>query len=91
MHQAFTSVEKQLSTTSVSLQLQPNPVRKNEAFRLAGREGSILLTDVQGREVLRKEMALDEAISTADLQPGLYQVILNDNHGKISRGRLVVE
>jgi hypothetical protein len=91
MHQAFTSVEKQLSTTSVSLQLQPNPVRKNEAFRLAGREGSILLTDVQGREVLRKEMALDEAISTADLRPGLFQIILNDKQGKISRGRLVVE
>lgn len=90
-HQAFTSVQEDVITNFANLLLQPNPAGKNAFFHLGDGEGKLLLTDMQGREILKKEISANEGISTAGMKAGLYLVLLQSRNGKTSRGRLVVE
>lgn len=90
-HQVFTFVQQKEISNSGNLLLQPNPAGKNAFFHLGDGEGILLLTDMQGREILKKEISANEGISTTGMKAGLYQVMLQSRNGKISRGRLVVE
>ena len=87
-HQVFTSY---LTEMENSFFLSPNPVAAGSSFRMAAGSGLLKLLDMQGRLVFSKTIAENETVSAAGIKPGLYQILFQDNLGKASRSRLIVE
>ena len=87
-HQVFTGM---LSFESARLGLSPNPVRSGVPFRLDASSGNLSIQDMQGRTIYSGKIELQGQISTAGMQPGVYQVLLKNAQGLVSRSRLLVE
>ncbi len=86
-HQVFTDVK---SNKSGALRLSPNPVLSGASFR-ADVEGDLVILDITGRKVDSRPISDGDYISTAGIKPGIYQVIIQENSGKISRQKLIIQ
>ena len=87
-HQVFTGI---LSFESAGLGLSPNPVRSGAPFRLDACSGNLSIQDMQGRTIYSGKIELQGQISTVGMQAGVYQVVLKNAQGLVSRSRLLVE
>jgi hypothetical protein len=83
-HQVFTNIK---SVESGGLRLLPNPVVSGGSFR-AESNGVLFVLDITGRKILSRYITDKEDISTAGIKPGIYQVIIEESSGKISRQKL---
>lgn len=87
-HQVFTAYLPEIES---AFNLIPNPLAAGSGFRIMSGSGRLKLLDMQGRLVFNKTIAENELVSAAGIKPGLYQVLLQDDRGNASRGRLIVE
>ena len=63
----------------VQIKIHPNPVVDN--FKIDGLEGTIdlILMDINGKELLHKEILKDENVSVSEFPAGMYFVKLSNN------------
>ena len=86
----FTNIEEMENTaiptiTNASINLYPNPI--TESFKISGLEGkgTMILSDLNGKAILSKQVISNESITLGTLPKGLYILKVITNEGTIER------
>ena len=71
------------SVTNVDITIYPNPI--TDSFQMRGYDGSVLMVirDLNGSVMLKKQVTANEKITVNSLPKGIYMVEINTGHGTV--------